>query len=90
MDAGKERKIIRLWNLLRLLERATVEQLHGVIVQALSLGANTSDAVRVLLEQRREQAVELFPLDGRPHLKGVSVPTPDLQAYHALCEGGES
>ena len=48
------------------------------------------DAVRVLLEQRREQAVPLFPLDGRPHLKGVAVPTPDLQAYHALCTGGES
>ena len=75
---------------LRFLEQATVEQLHTAIVQALSLGATMSDAVRVLLEQRREQAVPLFPLDGRPHLKGVSLPPPDLTAYHLLCEGGES
>ena len=67
-----------------------MEELHVAIVHALSRGANTSDAVRVLLEQRRERAVPLFLLDGRPHLKGVSVPTPDLHVYHALCEGRES
>ncbi len=75
---------------LRLLEQASVEELHGAVVQALSHGANTSDAVRVFLEQRREQSVPLFPLEGRPHLKGVSVPPPDLSAYHVLCEGGQS
>ena len=86
-DAEGTRHSIKV---LRLLEQASVEELHVAIVQALSRGANTSDAVRVILEQRREQAVPLFPLDGRPHLKGVSVPTPDLHAYHVLCEGGES
>ena len=86
-DAEGTRHYIKV---LRLLEQVSVEQLHTAIMQALSLGANTSDAVRVILEQRREQAVPLFPLDGRPHLKGVSVPTPDLHAYHVLCEGGES
>ncbi len=75
---------------LRLLEQASVEELHAAVVQALSHGANTSDAVRVLLEQRREQSVPLFPLEGRPHLKGVTVSTPDLSAYHVLCEGGVS
>jgi transposase len=93
------RRMEAVWNaegtrhyikVLRLLEQASVEELHGAIVQALSHGANTSDAVRVLLEQRRELAVPLFPLEGRPHLKGVTVPTPDLSAYHVLCEGGVS
>ena len=32
--------------------------------------------------------VPLFPLDGRPHLAGVSVPAPDLSAYHAVRTGG--
>jgi len=42
----------------------------------------------VLLEVTREAPVALFRLDGRPHLAGVSVPRPDLAAYHALREGG--
>jgi hypothetical protein len=34
--------------------------------------------------------VPLFALDGRPHLAGVSVPAPDLSAYHAVRTGGGS
>src|SRR6516165_9308019 len=47
-------------------------------------------ALRVLLEVAREAPVALFRLDGRPHLAGVSVPRPDLTAYHALRAGGGS
>ena len=35
----------------------------------------------------REQPVGLFCLDGRPHLKAVEVPTPDLSAYAILRTG---
>ena len=73
---------------LRLLERATLSDLTAAVGQALAIGAATADAVRVLLEHRREAPVPLFRLDGRPHLAGVSVPRPDLTAYRALRAGG--
>ena len=75
---------------LRLLERASLDDLKAAVGRALAIGANTADAVRVLLEQRREVSVPLFRLDGRPHLAGVSVPRPDLTAYQALRAGGTS
>jgi hypothetical protein len=46
-----------------------------------------ADAVRLILEHRREQPVGLFSLDGRPHLKLVGVPAPDLTAYSSLTAG---
>jgi transposase len=73
---------------LRLLERAPLDALTAAVSRALAIGATTADAVRVLLEHRREAPVPLFRLDGRPHLAGVSVPRPDLSAYHALRTGG--
>jgi hypothetical protein len=73
---------------LRLLERCSLGELAAAVDRALAIGATTADAVRVLLEVTREAPVALFRLDGRPHLAGVSVPRPDLGAYHALREGG--
>jgi transposase len=73
---------------LRLLEKCSLGELATAVQRALAIGATTADAVRVLLEVTREAPVALFRLDGRPHLAGVSVPRPDLSAYHALREGG--
>jgi transposase len=73
---------------LRLLEKASLAELTAAVERALAIGATTADAVRVLLEVTREAPVALFRLDGRAHLAGVSVPRPDLGAYHALREGG--
>jgi transposase len=75
---------------LRLLEKCALGELSAAVDRALAIGANTADAVRVLLEVTRESPVRLFRLDGRPHLAGVRVPNPDLAAYHALREGGVS
>lgn len=75
---------------LRLLERASLLELHVAVKQSLEIGATTSDAVRVLLEHRREQLVPLFCLDHRPHLGSVAVPPPDLTAYQCLRVGGGS
>lgn len=75
---------------LRLLERCSLDELTAAVERALAIGATTADAVRVLLEVTRETPVALFRLDGRPHLVGVSVPRPDLAAYHALRAGGGS
>ena len=75
---------------LRLLEKCSLGELAVAVERALGIGANTADAVRVLLEVTREAPVRLFRLDGRPHLAGVTVPRPDLAAYRALREGGVS
>jgi transposase len=69
---------------LRLQERASLEELTRAVERALELGVADADAVRLILEHRREEPVGLFCLDGRPHLQLVSVPTPDLSGYARL------
>ena len=75
---------------LRLLERASLLELHAAVKQSLEIGVTSCDAVRVLLEHRRETLVPLFCLDQRPHLGSVTVPPPDLTAYQCLRVGGAS
>ena len=72
---------------LRLLEHDTLSALSGAVEYALSIGANSADAVKLILQARREQPVNLFCLDGRPHLKGVQIPPPNLEAYRTLRVG---
>ena len=69
---------------LRLLEHAGLRELTRAVEAALELGVADADAVRLILEHRRERPVGLFCLDGRPHLKAVTVPAPDLSAYASL------
>jgi hypothetical protein len=57
------------------------------VERALELGVADADAVRLVLEHARERPAGLFCLDGRPHLKLVGVPAPDLSAYAGLAEG---
>src|SRR4051794_36075262 len=71
----------QLIKVLRLLEWADPGELTRAVEQALGLGVADADAVRLILEHRRERPVGLFCLDGRPHLKPVSVPGPDLADY---------
>jgi len=75
---------------LRLMEKCSLDELTTAVERALAIGATTADAVRVLVEVTREAPVALFRLNGRPHLAGVRVPRPDLSVYHALCQGGGS
>jgi transposase len=72
---------------LRLLEGAAVPDLAAAVEYALGVGAVSADAVRLILEHRREQPVGLFRLDGHLHLKAVRVQAPDLTAYRALAPG---
>ena len=44
----------------------------------------------MILEHRADRPVELFPLDGRPHLAGVRVEPTDVSAYGALLAGGDA
>jgi transposase len=69
---------------LRLLEKFTLTQLTDAVDYALDIGVLDPDSVRVILEYRADQPVDLFSLDGRPHLRTVTVPTTDVSAYQAL------
>lgn len=69
---------------LRLHEHAGLAELSGAVEYALEIGATSADAVQLILRSRQEPPVDLFCLDGRPHLKGVWLPPPDLQAYRCL------
>ncbi len=56
---------------LRLLEHATLPELTGAVEYALSIGANSADAVKLILQSRREEPVSLFCLEGvRPRQAG--------------------
>jgi transposase len=72
---------------LRLLEGSSLRELTRAVERALELGLADADAVRLILEHRGEEPVGLFSLDGRPHLKQVGVPSPDLSAYASLTAG---
>lgn len=72
---------------LRLLERASLAELTRAVQRALELGTVDADAVRLILEHSRERPAGLFSLDGRPHLKLVGIPAPDLSAYASLTAG---
>lgn len=77
------RQFIRV---LRLLESVTIKQLAGAIEYALSINIIDYDALKLIVQHRRERPVGLFNLDGRPHLQAVQVQAPDLLAYRVLTE----
>jgi hypothetical protein len=51
---------------------------------ALDIDVLDADSIRTIVEHRSEQPVQLFPLDGRPHLAHVRVETTDISAYQGL------
>jgi len=79
------REFIRV---LRLLEHSNLPQLTDAVEYALDLDITDADSIRVILEHRCEQPVPLFSLDGRPHLKGVTVEPTDVSAYQSLLVEG--
>jgi transposase len=71
---------------LRLLEKFPLQQLTAAIDYALDIDVIDVDSIRVILEHRVDEPVELFPLDGRPHLAHVRIETTDVSSYQALLE----
>jgi len=69
---------------LRLLESHSVKELAEAIEYALDIGIHDADSIRVILEHRREAPVGLFSLNGRPHLRAVSVTETNVSAYQSL------
>lgn len=70
--------------ILRLLEKYSVQELASALERCLEIGAMTVDAVRILIQDGREVPAKYFSLDGRPHLQGHEVPTPNLSTYDLL------
>lgn len=68
---------------LRLLERFSLP-LTGAVEFALDIDVIDPDSIRTIVEHRAEGPVELFSLDGRPHLAHVRIETTDVAAYGAL------
>jgi transposase len=73
---------------LRLLERHSLTALKHAVQYGLEIGTTSADAVRLILEYQQEQPVDLFCLDGRPHLKLVRVAQTNVAAYQTLIGGG--
>ncbi|MDP9145192.1 MAG: IS21 family transposase [Actinomycetota bacterium] len=71
---------------LRLLERFSLPQLTEAVEYALDIDVIDADSIRTILEHRAERPVELFSLDGRPHLAGVRVESTDVSSYQVLLE----
>lgn len=86
-DGLGRREFIRV---LRLLERFDLQELTGAVEYALDIGVIDADAIRVIVEHRREEPLALFSLDGRPHLRMVEVETTDVSAYASLLSSGPS
>lgn len=80
------REFIRV---LRLLETLELAELSRAVERAITIGALTVDAIRLLAQQGREQPSQWFSLDGRPHLQGHEIPPPHLGRYACLLPGGD-
>ena len=84
-DGFGTREFIRV---LRLLESCSLPQLTDAVEYALDIGVIDADAIRVIVEHRREAPVALFSLAGRPYLRMVEVETTKVSAYASLLNKG--
>ena len=70
-----------------LLERHSLPAVRHAVQYGLGIGTTSADALRLILEYQQERPVDLFRLDGRPHLKLVRVERTDVSAYQTLLGG---
>jgi transposase len=73
---------------LRLLEKFTLTQLADAVDYALDIDVIDPESIRLILEHRADQPVDLFLLDGWPRLQLVQVRSTDVSSYQVLLEGG--
>ena len=69
---------------LRLLERYSLPTLTSAVRYALEIGAGSAEAIRLILEYQQEPTIDLFCLDGRPHLKQVTIQQTNVSVYQSL------
>ncbi len=73
---------------LRLLEKHALPKLTQAVTKGLRAGALTRDAIAQFLFPREEWRETTFRLDGREHLRRVTVATTDVAAYSELLTAG--
>jgi hypothetical protein len=66
------------------LEKFSLPQVTAAVGYALDIDVIDPDSIRVILDHRADPPLDLFPLDGRPHLRAVQVAPTDVSAYGAL------
>ncbi|WP_417849356.1 IS21 family transposase [Thalassoglobus sp.] len=69
---------------LQLLERHSLATLTSAVRYALEIGTSSAEAILLILQYQQEPAIDLFCLDGRPHLKQVNVQQTNVSAYQSL------
>jgi transposase len=69
---------------LRLLETHELSAVSAAVERALRLAVIDADGVRLLLQCALEQPAAAFDLSGRPKLRSIRVPAPNLADYSAL------
>jgi hypothetical protein len=75
------REFIRV---LRLLEKFTLAQLTEAVEYVLDFDVIDPDSIRLIVTHRADAPLELFKLDGRPHLAWVRVETTPVSSYQSL------
>ena len=71
---------------LRLLEKFSLSQLTEAVEYALDFDVTDPDSIHLIVAHRTETPIELFSLDGRPHLAWVRVETTKVSSYQDLLE----
>ena len=87
-DYGKQGKRDYI-QVLMLLEKYPVARLAKAVKKAVIWGAIRPDAVKQFLFDDPDLRSTAFTLDGREHLKAVSVSAPDVSAYGDLLSAAE-
>jgi hypothetical protein len=82
-----ENNIREYIQVLRLLERHSLHRVAHAIDKALKLRHCSRDIVAQFLYPDELPVAPVFILDGREHLQGVRVDTPDPSAYACLLGG---
>jgi transposase len=85
MGYGATKEFIKV---LRLLERFSLGDLTAAITRAIEIGTTSVEAIALICQHHLEEPVELFGLDGHPHLRGIVIELPDLTCYRDLQEIG--
>jgi len=85
-QGGATREFIRV---LRLLEDHPMASLKQAVQKALQIGAHSREAVAQFLIPAPPWRPPTFLLDGRPHLRQVTVSKPDISAYQILLSKGK-
>ena len=75
------RELIRV---LRLLEKFSLQQWTEAVEYALDFDVIDPESIRLIVTHRADSPLELFKLDGRPHLAWVRVETTQVSSSQAL------